>query len=160
MTKWQWVMGWYKNEGLGVGNSVETGEEVVWTRTTHPSHEQGSHVSTHCDADNTLFTPGQLPRVRGDFIIQNAAGGGWLGSIWWKCLKRNKMYREATHKSKFPATHWKNIVHVAFARQSKDRLITGLFETLVTDWLQPWSNSHHHHCPWAHGWAAPGLFWK
>lgn len=33
---------------LGVG-------EVGWTRTLHPSHEQGTLIISHCDSDNTLF---------------------------------------------------------------------------------------------------------
>lgn len=48
-----------------------------WTRTPHPSHEQGTLVLCHCDTDNTVFTPGLQPRGIGDFIIQTAEGWGW-----------------------------------------------------------------------------------
>lgn len=87
---WQSDSEWWAAAGEGVCDREavlgKRGCGVEWTRTPHPTHEQGGLVLSHCDTDNTVFTPGLQPRGRGDFIIQTAAG--WWGYRgWWVCFQ-------------------------------------------------------------------------
>lgn len=66
---------------LGVG-------EVGWTRTLHPSHEQGTLIISHCDTDNTLFYAwAAAKREVISFFRQlgagQQAGGGCVCVLWW-----------------------------------------------------------------------------